>query len=107
MSFEEQLAEGFSETVEEAQDNSGHWAASVTLEDGSEISVAVDMSELIESLGKIVDQCDNFLSFRDNHHMPAPMKIGALAHGLKDVRQAVFEVYTSLGGENHWEGRDG
>lgn len=93
--------------MEETCNVSGVWEGSTyTFSDGSSLELTADFSELLEALGKIIDTCDTFSTFSENKSMPLPMKVDALAHGIKDVRQALFETYTALGGEDHWECRD-
>jgi hypothetical protein len=63
--------------------------------------------ELVEHLGQLIDTADNYLEYTKDttftKMLPPAMRLEALGTGLKDVRSKVFEIYSALGGENHWE----
>lgn len=101
------LSEG-QEVYQETVDNKlvdGVFTQSVTLESGETLEVHLDVSGLVESLGQLIDLCDNYSSLGNNAFMPQTMKIDALLHGIKGLRGLIFDTYSSLGGEDHWGGQ--
>lgn len=51
----------------------------------------------LEEIGLLIDKCDNYLH-TTMLRLPAEMTIGSLITGLKEVRNDLFEIYKSNGG---------
>jgi hypothetical protein len=62
--------------------------------------------ETIKRLGKLVVQCDGFLSYGvGNEIVSDSMKLGCLEYGMKYLRAEIFKLYLELGGTDEWAGR--
>ena len=60
-------------------------------------------SDTIERLGELADSCDYYLAL-DIPFMPKSLLLDGMKTGLKEVRDALREIYIEATGDNPWEG---
>lgn len=68
----------------------------------------MDNEDILDVLGRAVDTAENFMEYGTDATTPAmarlpeTMRIGALSHGLKELRDTIKALYLGLGGEDVW-----
>lgn len=63
------------------------------------------MDDQLERIGQLIDKADNYLEFAKDSPpsvFPPSVRLDAMGVGLAKIRQELFEIYTSLGGEDVW-----
>lgn len=66
----------------------------------------MNVDELIERLGQLIDKVDNYLEYRKGGAWPLAMRADAMGTGLDEIRQEILAIYEGLGGDDVWGGRN-
>jgi hypothetical protein len=64
----------------------------------------MNIDEILEELGQMVDEAENFIALAKNPHMNPVMLAASQKKGLEILRDRIKALYINMGGEDVWNG---
>lgn len=58
----------------------------------------MNIEDLTDRIGQLIDRVENHLTMQMNHLMPTAMRADAARAGLADIRKDLIGIYTDMGG---------